>query len=155
MEPVIVVSRFAYEPDCTLSVVTVNGTTFEAWGIERPWLFNAPGRSCIPEGAYRGRVGRHYHSNGRISASIELLEVPERTEIELHEANVPSELRGCIALGQRLGFLSSERAVLASRAAFAALWRAVPAAEPGTRFDVLIRPDLDRFGYRRPVPAGG
>jgi hypothetical protein len=62
--------------------------------IELPWLENAVGISCIPEGKYllRSRTSQKY---GR---HIEIVAVPGRSYILIHPANNAStELRGCIA----------------------------------------------------------
>lgn len=39
---------------------------------------------------------------------------PARTGIRIHSANFPSQLLGCIALGERLGYIEGKRAVLLS-----------------------------------------
>lgn len=123
--PRIIIARFAYEPDCVLGVLSITGTDFECFTIERPWLQNAPGRSCIPEGDYRAQVGTHYGA-GEGRPSIELSGVPGRSEIEIHVANRPSELRGCIAPGMRLGVLRGERAVLESARALRTILPRIP-----------------------------
>jgi len=62
--------------------------------LERAWKDNMPFLSCIPTGEYR--VARD--DKGKYKY-YRLLNVEDRTDIELHPANWPYELAGCIALG--------------------------------------------------------
>lgn len=63
--------------------------------VELPWRNNEKRISCIPPGQYKcvplehNRWGKCYH----------LQDVPERTEILIHPANLASQLQGCIAPG--------------------------------------------------------
>jgi hypothetical protein len=77
----------------------LNGDTQLAFTCERPWLDNAPDVSCIPAGSYNFN---RYESptKGRVWITQD---VPGRTNIELHSANFPSQLEGCIAAGD--GFI--------------------------------------------------
>lgn len=62
--------------------------------LERPDLNNTPNISCIPKGTYkvkRDKLGKHQY--------YAIQDVPNRTFIEIHEANKVSQLQGCIALG--------------------------------------------------------
>lgn len=68
---------------------------FEFATVELPWLDNAVGKSCIPEGKYKA-VKHVAPSKGN---SIWLRDVPGRSEILIHTANFVRELRGCIAPG--------------------------------------------------------
>ncbi len=86
---------------------------------ELPWRENLPGISCIPEGLYEciwtysPRFKRHLYLVG---------EVPLRTGIRKHSANLMGDkskgfkcqLNGCIALGERLGWIDGQKAVLLS-----------------------------------------
>ena len=63
--------------------------------LERPDLNNTPNISCIPKGTYkvkRDKLGRHQY--------YAVQDVPNRTFIEIHEANRVDQLQGCIALGE-------------------------------------------------------
>lgn len=63
--------------------------------IEKQWHENHAMTSCIPAGVYR--VTRFDSpSKGRVFL---LHDVPGRTMIEIHVANLASELLGCIAVG--------------------------------------------------------
>ena len=86
---------------------------------ELPDRSNAPSISCIPAGRYRvvwawsPRFRRY---------TYRLLDVPARSGVLIHSANLcgdiargyRSHLNGCIALGERLGTLEGQRAVLLS-----------------------------------------
>lgn len=108
----MLLERFSYSPDETLGVISIG--EFECFTIERPWLDNRRGRSCIPEGVYPIRVGTYYRGG---YPCVELDDVPGRTLIKMHAANRARELQGCIAPGMAIGALRGERAVLQSRTA--------------------------------------
>lgn len=64
------------------------------WTIERPWVNNEKYVSCIPQGGYTCRR----HDSPRWGPTFLVTEVPNRTHILFHVANVAEELEGCIAL---------------------------------------------------------
>ncbi len=86
---------------------------------ELPWRENRPSISCIPEGTYRvvwtwsPRFRRFMYLVAGVVA---------RSGIRKHPANLMgdaalgyrSQLNGCIALGERLGWLDGQKAVLLS-----------------------------------------
>jgi hypothetical protein len=77
----------------------LSGDTQLAFTCERPWLDNKPDVSCIPPGSY---TFSRYESptKGRVWITQD---VPGRSNIEIHSANWPYQLAGCIAVGE--GFL--------------------------------------------------
>lgn len=65
--------------------------------VEREWADNQVNKSCIPPGIYRIKPDmRHPNSEKRILV-WELQDVPGRSQIQIHIANKPSQLLGCIA----------------------------------------------------------
>lgn len=71
----------------------LNGTLL-CHTIELPWLENHVGCSCIPEGRYQLRK----RFSERKKWHLEVLEVPGRSMILIHPANIAmKELQGCIA----------------------------------------------------------
>lgn len=59
--------------------------------LEPPWINNKKNESCIPEGQYRvvrNKTGKYQW--------YEITDVPNRTNIELHEGYKPSHSDGCI-----------------------------------------------------------
>lgn len=82
----------SYHDEKTTGVLTLPDGK-ELFTLERPWLNNTPFVSCIPEGLYiarRNQTGKHQW--------YELLDVPERTFIEIHTATRVNHLEGCIGL---------------------------------------------------------
>lgn len=83
--------------------------------LELPWRNNAVGRSRIPEGEYKCRLRA---TTKKPNPCFEVCGVPNRRAILLHIGNTPSEIRGCILLGDKFGELKGEPAVLNSRKTF-------------------------------------
>lgn len=81
------------------------------FSCELPWRDNQPSVSCVPAGTYRcvftysPRFRRYLYLVGP---------VPGRSGIRVHPANFPRQLNGCVALGERLGWIAGEKAVLLS-----------------------------------------
>lgn len=106
---------------------------------ELPDRGNAPNVSCIPAGAYTC-VFTFSPAFRRLMYAV--VPVPGRTGIRIHPANLMgdralglrSHLYGCIALGERLGWMDGQRAILVSRPAVAAL----EAEMNGQPFDLEI-----------------
>jgi Family of unknown function (DUF5675) len=63
--------------------------------LELPWKFNQKMVSCIPRGYYEAFKLKHH----KFGNCIQLLDVPERTEIFMHSGNYLSEIKGCILPG--------------------------------------------------------
>ncbi len=88
---------------------------FSCFTVERPWHKNQPFVSCIPEGEYeiKRRNSPRFGDN-----QWEVSGVVGRSHILFHVANLPSELAGCIGLGERvhgdLGGVGSSRAAIES-----------------------------------------
>lgn len=87
--------------------------------LELPPRDNAPNASCIPAGTYGSRWT--YSPHLRRFAYL-LGPVDGRAGIRVHSANLAgdkakgyrAQLNGCIALGERLGYLDGQRALLLS-----------------------------------------
>jgi len=63
--------------------------------LELPWRGNRQRQSCIPDGEYpckRSTTGRF--------KGYEVLNVPGRTNIEIHPFNMTGETEGCIGVGE-------------------------------------------------------
>lgn len=93
---------------------------------ELPWNENKTQISCIPDGEYRCVFT---YSNKFKRKCYEVLNVPGRTGIRIHSANVmgdptrglKTEVDGCIALGKIRGEINGQRAILRSRDAVLSL----------------------------------
>lgn len=118
--PVIRLER-AYTDTATIGKMYMpSGTVFDT--IELPWEHNKPSISCIPEGVYKlnkrasGVVNRS--SKGKYTAGWEVANVAGRTYIMIHIGNTTSNFEGCIGIGEGLGVVNNEWAILRSSASF-------------------------------------
>jgi hypothetical protein len=89
---------------------------------ERPWKNNQHKVSCIPPGTYRctrfksPRNGDCWLLHG----------VPDRDMIELHAANRPSQLSGCLAPGRSFSMFEDEPGVTSSKLTMELLFSELP-----------------------------
>jgi len=91
--------------------------------VERPWLDNQKGISCIPEGEYRlnYRVSPvvERSSGGEFTKGYEVANVPNRTFIMFHVGNWPLiDSDGCILVGKNHSFSKNQPTVERSRLGF-------------------------------------
>lgn len=97
---------------------------FVAYTGELPWLNNQPNVSCVPGDGAKYKVVWTYSPHFRRYMYL-LLGTEPRAGIREHSANLMgnklkgyrAQLNGCIALGERLGWLDGQKAVLLSRPA--------------------------------------
>ena len=80
--------------ECTLGELAVEGSTFTCKTLELPWLNNTPSVSCIPVGKYFA-----YKRKKASGTVIELIDVPNRTYIQIHPGNYTRQIEGCILPG--------------------------------------------------------
>ncbi|MGA7236316.1 MAG: DUF5675 family protein [Bryobacteraceae bacterium] len=97
-------------PDGTLGIWFNRDGTELCKTIELPWLDNHPETSCIP--AMVVRFERFISpKHGQVWVATD---VPDRSEIEVHNANLAKQLLGCIGVGNSFGTLEGLPAVLNS-----------------------------------------
>lgn len=92
--------------------------------LELPDRNNASNRSCIPSGKYQVRWTR---SPRLKKYTYEILGVPGRAGIRIHGGNFAGDVSkgfishslGCPLLGERVGRINGQRAILNSRSAVA------------------------------------
>jgi len=82
---------------CTSGYLAVNDSII-CHTLEKPWVDNQQNISSIPSGKYKG-ILRYDHSD---HWRIELLNVPNRTYIQIHIGNTTDDISGCILVGDRL-----------------------------------------------------
>lgn len=82
--------------------------------VEKLYADNKPFYSAIPLGYYTCQRGM-YNRGGY--ETFEVMNVPGRTEIKIHIANVAAELLGCIGLGLRFGYPYKKYGVVYSKSA--------------------------------------
>lgn len=84
-----------------------------------PWKDNKPNISCVPKGLYHCSVVYWKQHNKYVYM---LNDVPSRYGILIHAANLmgskddgyKAQLQGCIALGESLGSIEGQKALLLS-----------------------------------------
>ena len=84
-----------YKQSKTTGILTLpNGAEVET--LERPWLDNQVGVSCIPSGIYKFKRD-HYGKHQWFS----VLDVSNRTFIEIHPGSQVSHSEGCILMSKK------------------------------------------------------
>lgn len=99
-----------YFPDRTQGIWLNDDGSQLCCTMELPWHDNHPQISCIPEGSY---TFDNYESpkHGQVWMAQN---VPNRSNIEIHNANFASQLLGCIGVGNSFGSINLTPAVLNS-----------------------------------------
>lgn len=112
------------------------GRLLEWYTGELPWRDNARNVSCIPAGTYKcfwAKSPKYSRRYGQDFYTYRLLDVPDRGGVLIHSANFMgdvargyrSHLNGCIALGEKLGWIEGQKALLVSRPAVRGLEQAL------------------------------
>jgi len=65
--------------------------------LEREWVDNKKGESCIPNGIYLCKRVQ----SPKFGNTFEICNVPNRTEILFHKGNIEDDSHGCIILGEQ------------------------------------------------------
>ncbi len=110
----MILQRDSQDAARTFGTMARDDGSAECQTIERPWAENAHGISCIPAGTYPVKLSFSPH-HGFAVFGVE--DVPNRSDIEIHAANLPTQLLGCVALGESRGTLNGQDAVMASQSA--------------------------------------
>ena len=121
MLSVFTLQRDAFQPDHTYGKLYSPNGEFLCDTLERPWLDNQYGVSCIPEGSYPVAP---YDSPSKGDVWL-LGNTQPRSMIEIHPSNFVRQLEGCIAVGIR-GKIGADYAVLNSKDTFATLKETLP-----------------------------
>lgn len=119
-----VLERLESSDEGTFGILQIEDDEFvyHFYAGELPWRDNKSDVSCIPKGRYTAlwtkspRFGRHMYLIDKVE---------NRAGIRLHAANFMGDdkkgfrkqVHGCIALGEKLGWLGGQKAVLVSRPA--------------------------------------
>lgn len=93
--PALELIRDRQDGQATLGRLFVDGRQL-CFTLERPWLDNQRGVSCIPEGVYHGAIQPSPHFKRDLP---ELLDVPGRSQILIHVGNYVTDSQGCILVG--------------------------------------------------------
>lgn len=84
--------------EATIGLMLVDGKA-KYITIEDEWKDNAPNVSCIPIGTYSCKKRRSHRFNREL---WEVLDVPGRTGILIHNGNSVKDTFGCILIGRSL-----------------------------------------------------
>lgn len=92
----------------------------ELFTLELPWRDNEPGVSCVPTGLYalvRHESARFGRTWALVGGTVSHHPRPDarRSAILFHAANLPGELRGCIAPGKGIVTFREGMGVTGSR----------------------------------------
>ena len=90
----IVITRQASSEKCTVGQIAVGGKIV-GYTLERPWEGNLPIISSIPAGRYSGFLRRATSDRWR----VELENVPERHNVQIHVGNFVPDTIGCVLVG--------------------------------------------------------
>lgn len=82
--------------------------------LERPWLANRRGASCIPRGRYQAKR----ILSPRWGETFLLGDVPGRSEILFHPGNLADDSAGCILVGERFQRFGQQDGIGDSREGF-------------------------------------
>lgn len=121
---ILSLTRKWYTAKSVIGELSIGGK-FECFILERPDLNNQPKISCIPEGTYD--ISLYYSPHNKRWVPL-LHDVPSRAEIEIHPANWPHQLEGCLAPG----VVRDIDAVYSSDVAFDALFKQINDAMDNT-----------------------
>jgi hypothetical protein len=107
----IQLERFLYGDSETLGRLRYPGGL--CFTLEDPWLGNQHNISCIPEGSYGLALGMFKG----LYQNFHVLDVPDRSAIEIHRGNTSHDTHGCILLGKQLTLSSRGSQLLDSKSA--------------------------------------
>jgi len=108
-------------PQGTFGVLLIGTETF-CWTLEPPVFDNKKNFACIPAGQYECKKKLSLKFNRTV---YEICNVPDRDFVEFHPGNTVQDTMACVLLGERLGNLKGNRAVLNSGYTFTSFMNAL------------------------------
>lgn len=106
----LVLVRIATGVNGTFGALLYNDVPF-ALTLERQWLNNERGISCIPWGKY---VCKRIISP-RFGNTFEVTRVPNRSSILFHKGNLDDDSHGCILVGEQFETINGSPGIAASK----------------------------------------
>lgn len=106
--------RIASNSEATYGVLIQGGIPF-AVTLERPWLDNKRGESCIPKGTYQCVPVK----SPKFGPTFLVRDVPGRSEILFHKGNLSDDSHGCILVGEAFNPVLGRPGITASAEGFA------------------------------------
>ena len=93
----LLLKRILEDADKTVgSILWVKDMTQLCCTIELPWINNEPFISCIPKGRYLCKK----YSSAKYHDVWEVVNVPNKSKILIHIANIVDDVKGCIGPGK-------------------------------------------------------
>lgn len=113
----VILSRIKQSDTGTEGELTTLG--FACKTLELPWKDNKPNISCIPVGEYQAVM----YNSPKFKRVYCVQNVPGRKDILIHSGNFAgdtekgfkSDVQGCILLGDLMGLIKNQKAILKSR----------------------------------------
>jgi hypothetical protein len=112
-----------------MKLLRVSGTADSTYGVligddgipfdvtvERPWLDNQTGISCIPPGTY---TCTRFNSS-EFGQTFVITGVPDREDIEFHWGNWSSDSKGCVIVGEIFEIVEGRAGIAESKDGFKA-----------------------------------
>lgn len=93
----ITIDRKIKGNECTQGYFLINGKPI-AYTLELPDKDNEEYVSSIPKGSYDAKI----RTDGNLGWRIELLDVPDRENVEIHVGNFTRQIEGCILIGTKV-----------------------------------------------------
>lgn len=109
--------------------------------LERPWLNNQSGISCIPAGHFTAKRCRrspdyNYADSPKFGNTFQVMDVQGREYILFHKGNLNSDSHGCILVGEQFDPINGVPGIAASAKGFDEFMRMVAHVD---EFDLEIR----------------
>jgi hypothetical protein len=105
----LIIKRIATGDNGTFGVVMYNDIPF-ALTLERQWLNNQRGISCIPAGKY---ICKRVNSP-KFGNTFEITNVPDRSSILFHKGNLDDDSHGCVLVGEQFEPINGSPGIVAS-----------------------------------------
>ena len=86
--------------------------------MERQWAENINKISCIPPGTYECVKRDRWKRSDKWGYTYQVQDVPDRTGILFHPAIWPSQLEGCISMGQYMMDYKDRMGIMQSSSTF-------------------------------------
>ena len=105
--------RIARTAEATYGVLLHMDVPF-AVTLERPWLNNERGKSCIPAGTYQCSMVK----SPKFGVTWQVNDVPGRSAILFHKGNISDDSHGCILVGEAFNPVNGKPGITASKEGF-------------------------------------
>lgn len=92
--------------------------------LELPWKNNEENISRVPAGKYKARI----RADGALGWRIELDNVPDRKNVQLHVGNYPRDSTGCVLIGTKVSAANNTCSIEGSKTGLDALKTAMDKA---------------------------